>query len=157
MADLDLLAPVTRLAARIQEPIVEPEDIAAAEELLLSASDDARFHGRPSWVAGNCPPAVVNVVLAACQRAYQNPGLLGKERADAVNMERSTEGERTVAFTRDEIRRVRQAAGMSNGFTAIPASKPDRLVPTSFGRRGSTIYVPVDGGNERPFPWAVGP
>ncbi len=151
----DLLVTVARLASRIQEPIETPEDIRAAEELILSASDEARFYGSESWTAESVPPIVKNVVLGACQRAFQNPGHLESERADAVTLSRNDVGSMTVDFTPEEIRRVERAAGKKRGFTTLPVGRDDRYVPTSTRAKGSTVYVPVDSyaPGAKPFPW----
>lgn len=152
---MTLLVEVARLASRIQEPIETPEDVAAAEELILSASDEARYYGLDSWLAETVPPTVKNVILGACQRAFQNPGLLETERADAVSLGRSDIGQMTVDFTRDEVKRIERAAGKRHGFRAQPVSAPDRIIPTSSGFQASTVYVNVVGysDNAKPFPW----
>lgn len=152
-----LLVTVARLASRIQEPIETAEDIEAAEELILTASDEARYHGSASWDANNVPPIVKNVVLAACQRAFQNPGHLESERADAVTLSRNDVGSLTVDFTPEEVRRVERAAGKSRGIASVPVTRADRYVPRSLGGRGGVVYVPIDSyaPGAKPFPWGV--
>lgn len=154
MADI-LLVGVARLAARIQEPIETPEDIGAAEELILSASDEARYHGLDSWTEATVPPVVKNVILGACQRAYQNPGLLESERADAVTLARSDLGQMTVDFTPAEVKRIELAAGKRRGFASVPSSLPERMIPTSMNIGSTTTWVPVAGYTQyaKPFPW----
>ncbi|GAA1411916.1 hypothetical protein AUR04nite_00500 [Glutamicibacter uratoxydans] len=151
----ELLVEVARLAARVQEPIETPEDISAAEELILSASDEARFHGSDSWTADTVPPIVKNVILGACQRAFQNPGFLESERADAVNLKRSDEGMLTVDFTPEEVKRIEAAAGKRRGFGAMPVARADRFVPRSAGHCDKTVYVPIIAyaPGAKPFPW----
>lgn len=151
----NLLVEVARLAARIQEPIETPEDISSAEELILSASDEARYHGLATWTADTVPPIVKNVVLGACQRAFQNPGFLESERADAVNLTRSDIGMLTVDFTPEEVRKIEQAAGKRRGFSAVPIARADRYVPRSVGYHDNTVYVPIDSyaAGAKPFPW----
>lgn len=151
----DLLVTVARLASRIQEPIETPEDISAAEELILSASDEARFYGLATWTAETVPPVVKNVVLGACQRAFQNPGHLESERADAVTLTRNDVGDLTVDFTPEEIRKVERAAGKKRGFASMPVGLADRFVPTSERLGDRTVYVPVDSyaPGAKPFPW----
>lgn len=152
---MTLLVEVARLASRIQEPIETPEDIGFAEELILSASDEARYHGLDSWTPESVPPIVKNVILGACQRAFQNPGFLESERADAVTLTRSDIGQMTVDFTPAEVKKIEQAAGKRRGFQSVPSSLPERLVPTSTRLRPVIPTVPIDSyaDGAKPFPW----
>jgi len=154
MADI-LLVGVARLAARIQEPIETPEDITSAEELILSASDEARYYGLDSWTEATVPPVVKNVILGACQRAFQNPGFLESERADSVTLTRSDIGQMTVDFTPAEVKKIEQAAGKRRGFQSVPSSLPERLVPSSSRLRPAIPTVPIDSyaDGAKPFPW----
>ena len=154
MAD-DLLVDVSRLAARIQEPIETPEEIESAEELILSASDEARFYGLESWTAETAPPIVKNVVLGACQRAFQNPGNFESERADAVSFKYSEEGMGTVSFTPEEIKRIEHAAGKKRSFSSVPVARNDGWHARSSRLGRNTVWVPVDSyaPGAKPFPW----
>ena len=149
----DMLAPLARVAARVPEGIVTDDEILLAKELIVQASEEVRAHGRP-WTSADVPPGIVSIVVEAAARGYMNPSGFYSEDSDTVGFRRSKAYDGGTELTDGEIRRVKMIASRS-GFGFIQGSKPSHWVPRSQAYdHDETVYVPVDGGNEKWFPFA---
>lgn len=150
----DPLAPLERVAARVPDGIVSEDEIALAKEMILQASEEVRAHGRP-WTSADVPPGIMSIVVEAAARGYMNPSGYYHEGSDAVDLRRSDAYTGGAELTPGEIRRVKMLASRS-GFGYIQGSKPSHWVPRSEAAdHDRTVYVPVDGGTKRWFPWAT--
>lgn len=147
---MEPLAGITRLAARIGEPIETAEDIALAEEMLEAASAEVRFYGLDWLNEATAPAVAVNITLAAAARGFQNPAGYAKERSDAANLERSEAYARGVELTDSEQRRLKTFTRRGSTRT-VQTTNPDRFVARSdvkhaarvpgFMRRGEFIEL----------------
>lgn len=148
----DLLAPVVRVAARVPDGVVTDDELSLLQEMILQASEEVRAHGRP-WTSADVPAGVVAIVVEAAARGYMNPSGYVSEDSDAVGLKRSGSYQGGAELTDGEIRRVKMIASRS-GFGYIQGSKPSSWAPRSeaYGYN-RTMYVPVDEGYEKWFPW----
>lgn len=132
---MEPLAGITRLAARVGEPIETEQDIALAEEMLEAASAEVRFYGLDWQNEASAPAVAVNITLAAAARGYQNPAGYAKERSDMANLERSEAYAQGVELTPGEQLRLKtfQRRGST---TTVQTTNSDRFIATS-DRRGA--------------------
>lgn len=133
---MEPLASITRLAARVGEPIEAEEDVKLAEEMLLAASGEVRFYGLEWPTAASAPAVAVNITLAAAARGFQNPAGYLKERSDMANLERDDAYAAGVELTLSEQAKLKtfQRKGAGSVRT-VQTTNPDRFVAASDYRR----------------------
>lgn len=147
------LATVAMVAARVGEPITDPEDVALAESVLAEASELVRFHGGQAWPDPATAPAMaVTITVAAAARAYQNPAGFDMERGDMVTFNRGKDYSTGAALTQGEITIIK-AVGRGGNVRSMRMSNPNIPIPRSTKGCGEYRgYVPVDWGGNKPFP-----
>lgn len=146
------LATVLQVAARIGEPITEPEDVQLAEACLNEASDLVRFYAQqPLWTAANAPAVAVTIAVAAAARAVLNPAGMDMERGDMVTFNRGKDYSSGAALTPSEISIVK-ALGRQGNVRSVGLTNSDRPVPRSRTMAEDRGYCPVDWGGNKPFP-----
>jgi hypothetical protein len=102
------LATVERLSARVGEPIVEPADVALAEELLEGVSAWVRHYGLPWEDPGTAHPLAVTITLDAAKRGYLNNSGVDTERAEVSSIALDDSHAAGAALTPAEIRELRR-------------------------------------------------
>lgn len=147
------LATVEQVAARVGEDISDDASVALAEACLEEASAWVRHYGGHDWPDPLTAPAVaVAITIAAAHRAYQNPAGFDTERADMASFKRGERYQVGAELTASEILILTTLAG-GGGIVSAPLSNPEQIVPRSHGRRYDRGYVPMDWGQNKPFPW----
>lgn len=123
-----MLAELSDLEARLGETL-SGTDSTRAEAALTDASALAKSLGDDTWTSSNAPDAVVAVVLASAQRAYQHPdGATQKSVGDASISWTGRSGS-AVFFTNDEQRTIRRAAGRSVGTVTLESPYSGSRLP----------------------------
>lgn len=135
---MEPLAGITRLAARVGEPIETAEDIALAEEMLEAASAEVRFYGLDWLDEASAPAVAVNITLAAAARGFQNPAGYAKERSDAANLERSDAYSQGVELTASEQARLKTFTRRGSTRT-VQTTNPDRFVARNDVRHAHAV------------------
>lgn len=141
---MEPLAGITRLAARVGEPIEAAEDIALAEEMLEAASAEVRFYGLDWPDEASAPAVAVNITLAAAARGFQNPAGFLKERSDMANLERGEAYAAGVELTPSEQAKLSLFKRRNGGTTrTVQTSNPDRFIAASDhrGRRRQPAFM----------------
>lgn len=112
-------ATVSELAARANEEIIEPEDIALAEMLLEIVSEEIRAIGH-SWPEPVLAPGICRTLaIKVAARGYMNPAGYGLERGDMATLQRSSTYAAGDILTTAEAAMVRRAAGFGD-ITSVP-------------------------------------
>ena len=146
------LATVDQVAARLGEPIEEPDDIELAEACLEEASNLVRFYAQqPLWTAGTAPAVAVTITVAAAARAVLNPSGFDSERGDMVTFNRGKDYTSGAALTPSEITIVK-ALGRTGNVRSVGLTSTSRPVPRSRTVAEDRGYCPVDWGGNKPFP-----
>lgn len=152
----ELLADVSRVAAKIGEPIASAEEIALANEMLEAASNWVRYYaGQDAWTALDAPGIAVTITIAAAARGYLNPAGFDEERSDASTFKRGDEGgwSNGAKLTADEIAVLQTYNLKGKGrLTSVPMTNSDRITPRS-ARRGAPDFVV---GYQEPFTYVPG-
>jgi hypothetical protein len=147
------LATVDQVAARIGEPITDPDDVDLAMACLAEASEQIRHYAQqPYWTAETAPPVAVTIAVAAAARGVLNPSGFDMERGDMVTFNRSKEYVSGANLTPQEITIIR-ALGRTGNVRSVGLTSTTRPAPRS---RASDCedrgYAPVDWGGNKPFP-----
>ncbi len=146
------LGTVAQIAARIGEPILEPEEIQLAVAVLEEASEQIRHYAQqPYWTAETAPPVAVTIAVAAAARGFLNPAGMDMERGDMVTFNRGKEYVAGAALTPQEITIVK-ALGRTGNVRSASLHSCDRPVPRSRTMAEDRGYAPVDWGGNKPFP-----
>ena len=146
------LASVGQVAARIGEPIEEPDDIELAEAVLNEASEQIRHYAQqPYWTAATAPAVAVTIAVAAAARGFLNPSGFDSERGDMVTFNRQKDYATGAPLTAQEITTVK-ALGRTGNVRSIGLKSNDRPVPRSRTMAEDRGYCPVDWGGNKPFP-----
>ena len=146
------LANVGQVAARIGEPIDDPDDIELAEAVLAEASEQIRHYAQqPYWNAETAPAVAVTIAVAAAARGFLNPSGFDSERGDMVTFNRGKDYTSGASLTQQEITIVR-ALGRTGNVRAVGLKSNDRPVPRSRTMAEDRGYAPVDWGGNKPFP-----
>jgi hypothetical protein len=146
------LATVDQVAARLGEPIEEPDEIELAEACLEEASNLVRFYAQqPLWTAGTAPAVAVTITVAAAARAVLNPAGFDSERGDMVTFNRGKDYTSGAALTPSEITIIK-ALGRAGNVRSVGLHSSDRPVPRSRTMAEDRGYCPVDWGGNKPFP-----
>jgi len=147
------LATVDQVAARIGEPIADPDDVDLAMAVLNEASEQIRHYAQqPYWTAETAPPVAVTIAVAAAARGFLNPSGFDMERGDMVTFNRSKEYVSGANLTPQEITIIK-ALGRTGNVRSVGLTSTTRPAPRSRSAdcedRG---YAPVDWGGNKPFP-----
>ncbi len=146
------LATVDQVAARLGEPIEEPDDIELAEACLEEASNLVRFYAQqPLWTAGAAPAVAVTITVAAAARGFLNPSGFDMERGDMVTFNRNKDYVSGAALTAQEITIIK-ALGRTGNVRSVGLTSDARPVPRSRTMAEDRGYCPVDWGGNKPFP-----
>lgn len=146
------LATVAQIAARIGEPITEPDDVQLAMACLNEASEQIRHYAQqPYWTAETAPPVAVTIAVAAAARGVLNPSGFDMERGDMVTFNRSKDYVSGAALTAQEITIIK-ALGRTGNVRSVGLSSGTRPVPRSRTCAEDRGYAPVDWGGNKPFP-----
>ena len=146
------LATVDQVAARLGEPIEEPDEIELAEACLEEASNLVRFYAQqPLWTAGTAPAVAVTITVAAAARAVLNPAGFDSERGDMVTFNRADAYSAGVELTPKEVSIIK-AIGRSGNVRSVGLANCDRPIPRSRPFVADRGYAPVDWGGNKPFP-----
>lgn len=146
------LATVEQVAARLGEPIEEPDDIELAEACLDEASNLVRFYAQqPLWTASTAPAVAVTITVAAAARAVLNPSGFDSERGDMVTFNRGKDYTSGAALTPTEITIIK-ALGRAGNVRSVGLTNSDKPVPRSRTMAEDRGYCPVDWGGNKPFP-----
>jgi hypothetical protein len=139
------LATMDELTARLDWTL-DADEQRAAVGALEELSEQAIYHGKPTWDRFSVPRLVKNVVLAAAARYLRNPDGYTQSRAGDETLVWTDRGHDagTAYFTEREIKMIRSTAG-NTGFGSAPV--------TAWGPQRKPLigYVPVQGGGD-PFP-----
>lgn len=145
---MDPFAVLVDLTNRLDWTLDENET-RIAKTALEDLSDEARFHGKPTWTPATAPRMVRKMVLAAAVRYMRNPDGYTTSRAgdETLSWNEQKDGLAGSAhFAPDEIRALRDMAGSSKIFS-VPMTVWGKQRPN-----GDTAgYVPT-GGTDKPFP-----
>ena len=140
------------MAARIGEPIDDPDDIELAEAVLAEASEQIRHYAQqPYWTAATAPPVAVTIAVAAAARGFLNPSGFDMERGDMVTFNRNKDFASGASLTAQEISIVR-ALGRTGNVRSVSLHSCDRPIPRSRTMAEDRGYAPVDWGGNKPFP-----
>lgn len=147
------LGTVAQIAARIGEPIIEPDDIQLAVAVLNEASEQIRHYAQqPYWTAETAPAVAVTIAVAAAARGFLNPSGFDSERGDMVTFNRSKDYVSGANLTAQEITIIK-ALGRTGNVRSVGLESGSRPAPRSRSAdcedRG---YAPVDWGGNKPFP-----
>jgi hypothetical protein len=146
------LATADQVAARLGEPIEEPDDIELAEAVLEEASNLVRFYAQqPLWTAETAPAVAVTITVAAAARAFLNPSGFDLERGDMVTFHRGDDYVTGAALTPQEIT-ILKALGRAGNVRSVGLHSCDKPVPRSTTMAEDRGYAPVDWGGNKPFP-----
>jgi stage V sporulation protein SpoVS len=146
------LATVDQVAARIGEPIDEPDDVELALATLEEASNLVRFYAQqPLWTAVTAPAVAVTIAVAAAARGFLNPSGFDMERGDMATLKRPSEYTSGCALTAAEITIVK-ALGHRGNVRALKVHNSDQPVARSHWRPRDRGYAPLDWGDNKPFP-----
>lgn len=146
------LGTVAQIAARIGEPITDPEDIQLAVAVLNEASEQIRHYAQqPYWTNETAPPVAVTIAVAAAARGFLNPSGFDMERGDMVTFHRREEYVSGASLTPQEITIVK-ALGRSGNVRSVGLASSTRPVPRSRTTAQDRGYCPVDWGGNKPFP-----
>jgi hypothetical protein len=146
------LATVEQVAARLGEPIEEPDDIELAEACLEEASNLVRFYAQqPLWTASTAPAVAVTITVAAAARGVLNPSGFDSERGDMVTFNRGKDYASGASLTASEITIIK-ALGRTGNVRSVGLTSNDRPVPRSRTMAEDRGYCPVDWGGNKPFP-----
>ena len=154
---MEHLATVAQVSARVTEPIESDEEIALAEAMLWEASAWVRHYGGQAWPAmANAPEVAAVITAAAASRGYMNPAGFDMERGDMATFNRIPEYAAGTQLTQSEIAMLtkfkRRPGLMSVSTLNTERPRPARRHGDFYRDRG---YVPMNDGNEKPFPLGV--
>jgi hypothetical protein len=146
------LGTVDQVAARIGEPIVEPDDVDLAMAVLNEASEQIRHYAQqPYWTAETAPAVAVTIAVAAAARGFLNPSGFDMERGDLITFNRSKEYVSGASLTAQEITIIK-ALGRTGNVRSAALASTTRPVPRSTRCAEDRGYAPVDWGGNKPFP-----
>jgi len=147
-----LLATVAMVAARIGEPITEPDDVLLAESVIAEASEQVKLYAQqPEWTLTTAHPRAVTIVVAAAARGFLNPTGYDMERGDMVTFNRSEAYSSGADLTRSEKAECR-LLGRQGNVKTVGLANSDTPIPRSRRCAEDRGYAPVDWGGNKPFP-----
>ena len=128
----EMLISVAELEARLKYAL-SPDEKDTAAAVIWDASNLARLHGRPSWMADAVPPVVKTIVRNACVRYMDLSESVVQSRAGDETEAYTDLALRTgtVFYTPDEVRTLRQAAGLDSTLSVVHTFVHSPVAPTS--------------------------
>lgn len=97
------------LVALTGEPLVTDDEVLSARACLAVAWENVKEAGSSAWVLGSAPSLALTILISAAARAWMNLGGFVDERADAVNLSRSSSfaaGAELTALERGKLERL---------------------------------------------------
>lgn len=132
--DEEMLITVDELQSRLKYALsVDERETAAA--VIWDASNLARLHGRPTWSSTAVPPVVKTIVRNACVRYMDLSESVVQSRAGDETEAYTDLALRTgtVFFTPDEVKTIRQGAGLDSTLSVVRTYTHSPEAPPSSG------------------------
>ena len=128
----EMLISVDELEARLKYAL-SPDEKDTAAAVIWDASNLARLHGRPSGMSDAVPPVVKTIVRNACVRYMDLSESVVQSRAGDETEAYTDLALRTgtVFYTPDEVRTLRQAAGLDSTLSVVHTFVHSPAAPTS--------------------------